>query len=181
MLKIFSFKGFWWLIQIQTHLLPWLYLKIFLLLAFIMCIPRGWELEVRLSTVYYNLIGTLLEYRKEKSIPNSKFDAGTERSGTMFAKSTKLHRKKTLSMEVITWQAENVKCAICRNSGLKTRKLAKTWKTGRRAPLSSLFKRNFYIYWGEIATNFDLSHYLSSLLQCIYSITPSQDSFYTLL
>lgn len=67
-----------------------------------MCIPKGCELGVHLSTVYYSLIGTLLEYRKEKSISNSEFDAGTERSVTIFTKSNKPQRMKTLSMEVIT-------------------------------------------------------------------------------
>lgn len=67
-----------------------------------MCIPRRCELGVRLSTVYYYLIRTLLEYRKKKSVPHSVFNAGTERSVTIFAKSTKPHSKKAPSMEVIT-------------------------------------------------------------------------------
>lgn len=67
-----------------------------------MCIPRRCELGVRLSTVYYNLIRTLLEYRKKKSIPNPAFNAGTERSVIMFAKSTKPHSEKAPSMAVIT-------------------------------------------------------------------------------
>lgn len=49
-----------------------------------MCIPRRCELGVRLSTVYYNLIRNLLKYRKKKSITNSAFNAGTERSVIMF-------------------------------------------------------------------------------------------------
>lgn len=182
MLKDFMFKGFWCLTQIQTHLLPWLRFKISLLLDLLMCIPRRCELGVRLSTVYYYLIRTLLEYRNKKSIPNSVFNAGTERSVTIFAKSTKPHSKKALSMEVITWQVENGKCAICRNWSLRIRKLAKTLKAGRRVPLSSVFKGFLCLLRrGEIATDFNLSHDLFSLLQCIYSITPSQDSYYTLL
>lgn len=83
MLKDFIFKGLWCLTQIQTHLLPWLHFKISLLLDLLMCIPRRCELGVHLSTVYYNHIRNLLEYRKKKSITNSAFNAGTERSVTM--------------------------------------------------------------------------------------------------